>query len=68
MEFGPPVLMVPSPAVKSLPYSVTTSPAPFPKNEIGPGLGANGVIIADGKGDEYECGEWLPGIQLGSSQ
>jgi hypothetical protein len=66
MELGPPVLVVPPSVVTPLPYSVTTVSAPLPKKEFGLELGANDVVIANGKGDEYECGEWLPGIQLGS--
>jgi hypothetical protein len=62
-EFGPPVLVVPPSVVTPLSYSVTTVSAPLPKKEFDLELGANDVVI---KGDEYECGEWLPGIQLGS--
>jgi hypothetical protein len=63
MERGPPVRVVPPAVVTPLSYSVTTISAPLSKKEFDRELGANDVVI---KGDEYECGEWLPGIQLGS--
>jgi hypothetical protein len=68
MELGPPILVAtpPATAVMPLSYSVTTVVAPLPKEEFGLELGVNNVAIANGKGIEYECGEWLPGIQLGT--
>jgi hypothetical protein len=63
IEFGHPVLVVPPPALAPLSYSVSTV-MPLPKNELE--LGVNDVAIAKGDGDEYEYGEWLPGIQLGT--
>jgi hypothetical protein len=68
MELGPPILVATPPvtAVTPLSYSVATVVAPLPKEEFGLELGVNDVVIANGKGIEYECGEWLPGIQLGT--
>ena len=63
MEFGPPVLVVPPPTGMPPPYSVTTVVAPLAEHEFDLELGA---AFANGKGVEYECGEWLPGIQLES--
>lgn len=69
MVFGSPVLVVPPPAVTPLPlpYAVTTV-APIPEHEFDLELGAVGNgAFGNGKGGvEYECGEWLPGIQLAS--
>jgi len=66
-EFGPPVLVVPPSGVTPLRYSVTKVSVPLVKNGFGLELGGAGdVVIANGKGDEYDCGEWLPGIQFGS--
>jgi hypothetical protein len=62
-EFGPPILVVPPPAVIPLPYAVTTVVAPLSEHEFDLELGG---AFANGKGVEYECGEWLPGIQLES--
>ena len=66
MELGPPVLVVPPPTGMPPPYSVTTVVAPLPEHEFDLELGVIGGAFANGKGVEYECGEWLPGIQLGS--
>ena len=66
MELGPPVLVVPSPAVTPLSYSVTTVISPLSKDDFDLDLGVNDMAFADGKGGECECGEWLPGIQLGT--
>jgi len=66
MELGPPVLVVPPPAIMPPPYSVTTVVAPLPEHEFDLELGVIGGAFANGKGVEYECGEWLPGIQLES--
>jgi len=64
MELVPPALMVP-PTVTPLPCSATTVVAPLPKHEFDLELGVGGAF-ANSKRVEYECGEWLPGIQLGS--
>ncbi|KAI0301466.1 hypothetical protein BC826DRAFT_989815 [Russula brevipes] len=66
MELGPPVLMVPPPTVTPLSYSLTTVIAPIPEDEFDLEPGAIGEAFANGKGLEYECGEWLPGIELGT--
>jgi hypothetical protein len=66
MELGPPVLMVPPPTVTPLPYSLTTVIAPLPEDEFNLEPGAIGEAFANGKGLEYEYGEWLPGIELGT--
>jgi hypothetical protein len=66
MELGPPVLVVPPPTGMPPPYSVTTVVAPLPEHEFDLELGVIGGAFANGKGGEYECGEWLPGIQLES--
>jgi hypothetical protein len=66
MEFGPPVLVVPPPTGMPPPYSVTTVVAPLPEHEFDLELGVIGGAFANGKGVDYECGEWLPGIQLES--
>jgi len=39
--------------------------APLPEHEFDLELGVGGAF-AKSKRVEYECGEWLPGIQLGS--
>jgi hypothetical protein len=66
MELGPPVLVVPSPAVMPLSYSVTTVVSPLSKDDFDLDIGVNDMAFANGKGGECECGEWLPGIQLGT--
>jgi hypothetical protein len=66
MELGPPVLVVPPPTGMPPPYSVTTVVAPLPEHEFDLELGVIGGAFANGKGVGYECGEWLPGIQLES--
>ena len=66
MELGPPVLVVPPPAVIPIPYSVTTVVAPLQEHDFDLELGVMGGAFANSKGVEYECGEWLPGIQLES--
>jgi hypothetical protein len=66
MGLGPPVLVVPPPTGMPPPYSVTTVVAPLPEHEFDLELGVIGGAFANGKGVEYECGEWLPGIQLAS--
>jgi hypothetical protein len=66
IEFGPPVLVVPPPTGMPPPYSVTTVVAPLPEHEFDLELGVIGGAFPNGKGVEYECGEWLPGIQLKS--
>lgn len=66
MDLGPPVLVVPPPTGMPPPYSVTTVVAPLPEHEFDLELGVIGGAFANGKGLEYECGEWLPGIQLES--
>jgi hypothetical protein len=66
MEFGPPILLVPPPTGMPPPYSVTTVVAPLPEHEFDLELGVIGGAFPNGKGVEYECGEWLPGIQLQS--
>jgi hypothetical protein len=66
MELGPPVLVLPPPGVIPTPYSVTTVVAPLPEHDFDLELGVIGGAFATGKGVEYECGEWLPGIQLES--
>jgi len=66
MELGPPVLVVPAPAVAPLSYSVTKVVAPLSKDDFDLDLGVNDMAFANGRGVECECGEWLPGIQLGS--
>jgi hypothetical protein len=66
MELGPPVLVVASPAVTPLSYSLTTVVAPLSKDDFDLKLGANDMAFANVKGVGCECGEWLPGIQLGS--
>lgn len=63
---GPPVLVVPSPIGMPPPYCVTTVVAPLPEHEFDLELGVIGGAFANSKGVEYECGEWLPGIQLES--
>jgi hypothetical protein len=66
MELASPVLVVPPPTGMPPPYSVTTVVAPLPEHEFDLELGIIGGGFANGKGVEYECGEWLPGIQLES--
>ncbi|KAI9438136.1 hypothetical protein H4582DRAFT_1953045 [Lactarius indigo] len=66
MELGPPVLMVPPPAVTPAPHSAPTVVAPLPEHELDLELGAVDGSFVNGKEVEYECGEWLPGIQLES--
>ncbi|KAH9026610.1 hypothetical protein EDB85DRAFT_165585 [Lactarius pseudohatsudake] len=66
MEFGPPVLMVPPPGVTPAPHSAPTVVAPLPEHELDLELGAVDGSFVNGKEVEYECGEWLPGIQLES--
>jgi hypothetical protein len=66
IELGSPVLVVPQPAATPFPYSSPTVVTPIPEHELDLELGAVGVAFANGKGVEYECGEWLPGIQLGT--
>lgn len=66
MKFGPPVLVVPPPTGMPPPYSVTTVVAPLPEHDFDLELGVIDGAFATSKGVEYECGEWLPGIQLGS--
>ncbi|KAI0251539.1 hypothetical protein BJV78DRAFT_1313445 [Lactifluus subvellereus] len=65
IELGP-VLVVPQPTAMPFPYSTPTVVTPLPEHELDLELGAVGVAFANGKGVEYECGEWLPGIQLGT--
>jgi len=65
-ELGPPVLVVPPPTVIPPPYSVTTVVAPLPEHEFDLELSVIGGAFTNGKGVGYECGEWLPGIQLES--
>jgi hypothetical protein len=66
MELGPPMLVVPSPAVKPLSCTVSTVVAPLSKDDFDLELDTNDMVFANGKGVGCECGEWLPGIQLGS--
>jgi len=66
MELGPPILVVPPPAVIPTPYSVTTVVDPLSEHDFDLELGVIGGVFANGKEVEYECGEWLPGIQLES--
>ncbi|KAI9438878.1 hypothetical protein BJY52DRAFT_540653 [Lactarius psammicola] len=68
MELGPPVLVVPPPAVTPVayPYPTPTVVAPLPEHELDLELGAVDGSFVNGKEVEYECGEWLPGIQLES--
>ena len=66
MELGPPVLVVPPPAVTPVPSSAPTVVAPLPEHELDLELGAVGGSFLNGKDIEYECGEWLPGILLES--
>jgi hypothetical protein len=66
MELGPPVFVVPPPVVIPIPYSVTTVVAPLSEHDFDLELGVIGGAFANSKGVEYECGEWLPGIQLES--
>jgi len=63
IELVPPALVVPPPNLISC--STTTIVAPLPEHEFDLELGVGGAF-ASGKRVEYECGEWLPGIQLGS--
>ncbi len=65
-DSGPPVLVVPPPTSTSIPYSAQTVVAPLPEHELDLELGAVDGSFANGKGVEYECGEWLPGILLES--
>jgi hypothetical protein len=66
VEFGPAILTVPQPAPTPFPYSAPTVVAPLPEHELDLELGAVSVAFANGKGVEFDCGEWLPGIQLRS--
>jgi hypothetical protein len=66
MELGPPVLVVPPPAVTAVPSSAPTVVAPLPEHELDLELGAVDGSFVNGKEVEYECGEWLPGILLES--
>lgn len=66
MELGPPVLVVPPPAVIPVPYSAPTVVTPLPGHELDLELGAVDGSFVNGKEVEYECGEWLPGIMLES--
>jgi len=65
IELGPPVLVVPPPAVTPVP-SAPTVVAPLPEHELDIELGAVDGSFVNGKDIEYECGEWLPGILLES--
>ena len=66
VELGPPVLMLPPPAVTPVPSSALTVIAPLPEHELDLELGAVDGSFVNGKEVEYECGEWLPGILLES--
>ena len=66
MELGSPVLVVPPPAMSPVPSSAPTVVAPLPEHELNLELAAVDGSFVNGKEVEYECGEWLPGMMLGS--
>src|SRR5258708_26379 len=68
IELESPVLQVVQapPTVMPPPYSVTRVVGPLPEHEFDLELGVIGEAFGNGKGVEYECGEWLPGIELES--